>query len=391
MFSIEVFYYALYINVFKPARIRPLYFYPFGSTDAKDLQLGYGQSEFEENPKCKHHVIFYDQEPILDHSKKLFDGGFLQSSQAIKLLANSEVSPLKKQICKDHGYLDWYYFYHGFAALDWYRDFRYLENAKFNFKNAFLSLNRLVTADRSYRLALVSEYMERNLLSKGSVSLHLNDMGYKTWKEEINDPNTQIPELFKEQIIKHISPLTQSLIVDRHNVPGYASADTGSEATKLNQQSLFHVVSETIFYYDKLHLTEKIFKPIVSKRPFILVAAPGNLAYFKSYGFKTFDRWIDESYDKEQDPVLRIRKIVDQIEKISKLSLSDLNNLYEDMQETVNYNFNHFFGNFRKIITDELFENLDRCFRIWNNGRVDERGIDIENINLEQVKKLFMQ
>ena len=37
-----------------------------------------------------------------------------------------------------------------------------------------------------------------------------------------------------------------------------------------------------------MHLTEKIFKPIVNKQPFMLLAAPDNLAYLKSYGFKTY-------------------------------------------------------------------------------------------------------
>ena len=45
---------------------------------------------------------------------------------------------------------------------------------------------------------------------------------------------------------------------------------------------LFHIVTETIFYDNKLHFTEKVFKPIVARRPFFLVGAPGNLAYLKS-------------------------------------------------------------------------------------------------------------
>jgi hypothetical protein len=390
MFSIEVFYYALYANIFKPANIRAIYFYPFGSTDLNDLKIGFRESEnFRNVGKFKNHVLFYDQEPLFEQSEHVLKDNWFQSDIAFKLLANSEHSKLKKDLCKKHSYLDWYYFFHGFAALDWYRDFEYLENVELGFDRAFLSLNRLVTRDRSYRLALASEILERNLKDCGHISLHLNDHGYGTWKEEITDPETKIPKEFLYKIDQQLSKLSSSLIVDHENVPGYASADTGSDAIVLYQSALFHVVSETVFYYDKLHLTEKIFKPIVSRRPFLLVAAPGNLAYLKSYGFKTFDRWIDESYDAEPDHAKRIQKIVDQLEFLSKLSLSDLRNLQEEMQETINYNFHHFFGDFKKIITEEMINNLDTCVRIWNNGRVDDRIIDLKH--LDNVKKLFIK
>lgn len=387
MFSIEVFYYVLYANIFKPANIRAIYFYPFGSTSLNDLKIGFRESEnFRDISKFKNHVIFYDQEPLFENSDKILNGNWFQSDNALKILANSEHSKLKKELCKKNSYLDWYYFYHGFAALDWYRDFRYLENVELGFNKAFLSLNRLVTRDRSYRLALVSEILERDLKDHGHVSLHLNDVGYGTWKEEISNPETKIPKEFLPKIDQQLSKLTSSLIVDHENVPGYASADTGSDAMVLYQSGLFHVVSETIFYYDKLHLTEKIFKPIVSRRPFLLVAAPGNLAYLRSYGFKTFDRWIDESYDQEPDHTKRIQKIVDQLEYLSGLSKNDLRNLQEDMKDTVNYNFHHFFGNFKKIIVNEMLDNLDTCVRVWNNGRVDDR-----TVTLNIVPELFLK
>ena len=47
----------------------------------------------------------------------------------IQLFANSEKSALKKQwINANPPLLDWYFFFHGFAALDWFRDFQYLQN-----------------------------------------------------------------------------------------------------------------------------------------------------------------------------------------------------------------------------------------------------------------------
>jgi hypothetical protein len=139
-----------------------------------------------------------------------------------------------------------------------------------------------------------------------------------------------------------------------------------------------------VFYDRKLHLTEKIFKPIVSKRPFILVGAPGNLVYLKSYGFKTFDRWIDESYDNELDPDKRISLITEQIEKLCSMSNSQLNDMYADVKSTVEYNFNHFYGNFKTLIINELVDNFRQVLYDFTDSKVN-----ISNINFDQVKNIL--
>jgi hypothetical protein len=88
------------------------------------------------------------------------------------------------------------------------------------------------------------------------------------------------------------------------------------------------------------------------------MAAPGNLAYLKSYGFKTFDRWIDESYDLEQDDDLRIQKVVAELKKLSALSINQLNDMYAEMKPNIEHNFNHFYNDFKKCIVTEMVNNF---------------------------------
>ena len=133
--------------------------------------------------------------------------------------------------------------------------------------------------------------------------------------------------------------------------------------------AFWHVVTETVYFLPKLHLTEKVFKPIVAQRPFILVAAPGNLAYLKSYGFKTFDRWIDESYDQEEDHYVRIEKITREIEKLCALSKTELDTMYNEMKDILVYNYDHFYGEFKTIIVNELVDNFEGILMQFNNGR----------------------
>ena len=142
-----------------------------------------------------------------------------------------------------------------------------------------------------------------------------------------------------------------------------------------------------MYYDESLHLTEKIFKPIVTKRPFILVGAPGNLEYLKRYGFRTFDQWIDESYDKETDPEVRIRMIADQLEY---LCTQDVTKMYKEMQEVLTYNHQHFYGKFKEIIVDELLWNFKKQVNWYNHDRIERHRLPIDVVNFEQVRRLML-
>jgi len=387
MFSIESFYYILYTNLLEPLNINGKYFYPFGSTNVDSLHPINIQAE-----RVMHHCVFHDQEPIFNKiAHKLLAVGEFNTCKKINILANSEYSEVKRSICKQNHLLDWYYFYHGFAALAWYRDYQYFSEVEFQYTKVFMSLNRLATNDRSYRLALVSLFLEKNLLDKGVVSLHLNDQGWGDWKAELASTDTKLSPYQIEFVNKHVNQLSGSIIADTDQPRGSLSADAGPNELKFNQSALWHVVSETVFYYDKLHLTEKTFKPIVSKRPFILVAAPGNLAYLKSYGFRTFDRWIDESYDDEKDHQTRLEKIVTEVEKLCDLSPADLKKMHQEMREILEFNFNHFYGEFKTIIVRELLDNFKGIAGQWNNGRVDDRNMDLSLLDFPTIEKRLLQ
>jgi len=93
--------------------------------------------------------------------------------------------------------------------------------------------------------------------------------------------------------------------------------ENGAMAPQLYSTSLISVVTETFFHREEIHMTEKIFKAITWRHPFVLVATSGSLAYLHSLGFKTFSAFWDESYDQEQDHVLRMNKIIDVLKDIA--------------------------------------------------------------------------
>lgn len=86
--------------------------------------------------------------------------------------------------------------------------------------------------------------------------------------------------------------------------------------------------------------TEKIFKPIAARRPFLVLSNGGMLTYLKSLGLKTYDKWFDESYD---DPSLTLYESIDIINKnlemINSKSYDELMEMYQEMKPILLHNY----------------------------------------------------
>jgi hypothetical protein len=106
-------------------------------------------------------------------------------------------------------------------------------------------------------------------------------------------------------------------------------------------QVLIYLITETVGEYPYPYLTEKTWKAIVNQKPFMLLGAPGSLDLLKAMGFKTFDKWWDESYDSKKNIGDRIDGIVSQIEMLNKLSKQQLLDLEQQMLPTVSFNLKH--------------------------------------------------
>jgi hypothetical protein len=377
---------------------------------------------FTQGLKTTKKIFFYDQEPFIDEiSKQYMDIFNWQSRYSIEkiidlaktdrmphgsvppggieilcedydrihkkaVLATSEYSSIVNSYVNDN-FKILYYFFHGFAALDWYRGYHALNYNKTvvkPYKYDFISFNRIINHDRSYRIYFVSKLVELGLLKHGQVSFNVTDSLFDDWRDEVADPNTKLSETARQHAERYLTNIDK-LVIDNPSLPGSASADiprTISAWFPQNDQpktdAFWHVVTETVFYYDKLHLTEKIFKPIVSKQPFMLLAAPGNLTYLKNYGFKTFDSVLDESYDLIKDNDLRIEAVVKQLQWYCGLSEQEKIDVMQVIEPIVLHNFHHFYGEFRHIITRELLNNTKTLFQSIG---YDDSHINYDNIH----------
>lgn len=327
-------------------------------------------SVFTLKPNQRRKIFLYDQEPFIPKLATQYINKYLKNPIQ-SVLTTSEFSNDVNSCCKKNNFYQLYYFFHGFAALDWFRGhyaLNFNKPSNIQCKYDFISYNRLLLDDRSYRLYFISLLNEAKLLKNNLVSYGVTDTTSDEWVSELSNPNTKLSVHAIEHIATY-APKTK-IIIDNAYVQGSASADIPRTIPgywpnndQPNVDAFWHIVTETVFYYDKLHLTEKIFKPIVSKQPFMLLAAPGNLEYLRSYGFKTFSDVIDESYDNIQDNDLRTEAVVKQLQWYCNLSTSKKQEIINKISPIVEYNFQHFYGMFKHIITSELLNNCKSLFK----------------------------
>ena len=83
---------------------------------------------------------------------------------------------------------------------------------------------------------------------------------------------------------------------------------------KIYNQTAYTVVCETNFSNHYSFYTEKIVKPILAERLFIVLSGQHYLRNLRSFGFRTFDGIIDESYDDVEDNTERFRLACEQIQ-----------------------------------------------------------------------------
>jgi hypothetical protein len=125
------------------------------------------------------------------------------------------------------------------------------------------------------------------------------------------------------------------------------------------QSTLCEVVLETMFDHQRIHLTEKTLRPIACQQPFIVLAGPGTLEYLRSYGFRTFDGIIDETYDTIQNSYDRLLAVVAEMKRISLLSPADKEKFAQEAKEICEFNHNWFFSNdFTNLVVDEYKQNF---------------------------------
>jgi hypothetical protein len=334
---------------------------PFGRSDPESV-INYGRDDVHE-----HNYIFcFDQEPIhlnihmptFEHvefnnkdithitddlrNPKLKEVGYLLTSE--------RDSDNVDALCAQFKWTPLYYFFHGWAALDWYRGY----DKTFLIKpikeraptKTFIAPNRIIAGERKHRL----------------------EMLYWIFKLGMTDNHISCPTICPAENISIHDAIKQLPYTDASEV--FASAPLPMQFAgetdhpmhscwlslfDQSADSLLYLITETVADGRRHHLTEKTFKPIALGMPFVMVGTQGSLEYLRSYGFKTFGHIWDESYDTIQDAHQRIQAVAGLLKSLCDLSVEERIALFRLCHETIEHNWNHFYnGDFETVLWDEL-------------------------------------
>lgn len=198
-----------------------------------------------------------------------------------------------------------------------------IENRKFDKK--FLYLNARIDY-RDYRISLYTLMKSFDILKNCYYSFNAR-----------NESNS-----YNQIILENID--TNNLNLNDFEQIFYSETDTHYT------NSFCNITTESYFdekyqnrSEDMFFMSEKIFKPLIKKQPFILISKPHYLKNLKELGFKTFGEFWDESYDSEEMGDERLSKIFKIIKEINNKDISELETTYKKMIPILEHNFRHAF------------------------------------------------
>lgn len=223
------------------------------------------------------------------------------------------------------------------------------------YNKKFLSFNGL---HRPHRSLMVSLLASSDLLKYGYVSY--NSYTFPNYQnpspEEIYDLMltwTENSPEFTEILTNNKEQLTRLDTMYLDDAPKIDKVimvySFNKDCVPFYEETYFSVVTETLCMKIHSHdghagvgrlLSEKTFKAILNKHPFIIVGVPRTLRLLKDLGYKTFSPWINEDYDEEYDDHKRLLMINQEVKRLSELPPEELTNFLKFARKIVEHNFN---------------------------------------------------
>lgn len=327
----------------------------------------------------KSKIIFYNpSEAILplDVLKihKALDKINIQPSQLYYLTATLNANEVYEKLCRENNLTQRINVVHLMAM------FHNLQSINFhaeqptyvieNKSKKFLCFNRSL---RLHRIALIAKLIQKNLLDTGYISTYTEETEWIDYHRYgmLNVIDPTLRKTITEN--RDIFPLT----IDQYDKARDNPISLTDNDKFFYNTSYYSLITETLFFkdpdidkltsdypyaHDSVTFTEKTFKPIAMKHPFILMSTTNSLKGLRLLGYKTFSPYINEDYDSECDDVKRFNMIIEEIERLNSFTDDQWLEWLTNVQEIVEHNFNMFINtrNYRiKIDTPLLCSNKD--------------------------------
>lgn len=234
---------------------------------------------------------------------------------------------------------------------------------KFKFDNSrrFLFLNRRYSSDRAY---MYFEFHKLNLLDKmyctfGLYNIYNGNLltfdnvikdlenTHKTCCQDVIDyiklNNAQLEESLPHTI------KTNNLLYNTDHKKSYLYALWNLAA---HNSTDINIITETFRYYKSIKdtdihyktlffITEKTYRTIMMKQPFILFSNPYALRYLRDSGYKTFSPFINESYDIIENLADRQNAIINEVQRLYNMEEAEFKEVMDNCKVIAEHNYNH--------------------------------------------------
>ena len=231
--------------------------------------------------------------------------------------------------------------------VDYKKNYQYKQN---NLKD-IKTFNCLQKRLRPHRIWFYKYLADANLLNVGEISMNPFNVGQSFFEgkmiteDEVNLYNRDLPKLINgKNNNEHSDNFYIRRITDDVFLKSWVSVISEAAAGESE---------ETIF------ISEKMFKPIVCYHPFIVVSNQGYLEKLREMGYKTFDGYIDESYDKIKNVFDRYDAIITSIKKLD--SIEDKLSWFKSLEPILIHNYETFIKNTE--VPDSSFYKLNSCYK----------------------------
>jgi len=205
---------------------------------------------------------------------------------------------------------------------------------------------------RQHRLCLVALLYQAGIVAKSYYSFFMDasydgskidsELLFSRMKHNMpTDMYTTVANAFSQLVPQ----LPLKLNIDWTENANYVKADD----LAFFDNSYLSLVTETYFFTSmcnkqvdeqSIFFSEKTYKPILMRHPFILASRPGSLAALRQMGYKTFAPHINEEYDTLQDNSGRLNAIVNELKRLSTFTDAEWITWQENIKEIVDHNYN---------------------------------------------------
>lgn len=163
-----------------------------------------------------------------------------------------------------------------------------------------------------------------------------SDESWKECRRFLNDVDDREFESFMQYAVKTLDDVkvvgakfAAQTMVEDFSLPAALYSDT-----------CLSIVTETHCYPEqpKRDISEKTWRAIINRHPFLIAGTQGNTDHLKSLGYRTFDEYFPMRYDHTDDLELTLDNIVYN----TKYFLSNLHRYQNQIESDVKHNYDNF-------------------------------------------------